>query len=93
MKAADQQEEEHGLGLLEEAERITRKGWELLANAESDGENRGAIVAFTRHVKASPAQTIAITMSRKPCPSRQTNSSGDSSCTFYRVGSTVFCSA
>jgi len=46
VKAAGEQENKHGLNLLEEAERVRRKAWELLAKAECDGDYRGAIVGL-----------------------------------------------
>lgn len=46
VKAADQQEENHALDLLGEAERVRRKGWELLRKMESEGDHRGSVVAL-----------------------------------------------
>jgi hypothetical protein len=45
VKAAERQEEEHGVNLLAEAERVRRKAWELLGKLEAERDYRGAIVA------------------------------------------------
>ena len=46
MKVLQQQEEKHGFDLLEEAERVRGKAWELLSKMESEGDHRGSVVAF-----------------------------------------------
>ena len=46
MKAAERQEEEHGVNLLAEAERVRRKAWELFSRTESEGDHRASIVAL-----------------------------------------------
>ncbi len=45
VKAAERQEEEHGVNLLAEAERVRQKAWELLGKLEAERDHRGAIVA------------------------------------------------
>jgi hypothetical protein len=46
VKAADQQEERHGLDLLGEVERVRQTAWELLGKMESEGDHRGSVVAL-----------------------------------------------
>jgi hypothetical protein len=46
VKAADQQEDKHGLDLLVERERAWRKAWELLSKMEAEGDHRGSVVAL-----------------------------------------------
>jgi hypothetical protein len=45
-KAQAQHEERLGETLLDEMRRVQRKAWELLARTESEGDNRGSIVAL-----------------------------------------------
>jgi hypothetical protein len=39
-------EEKRGVDLLEEAERVRAKAWELMNRAEGEGDTRGAVVAL-----------------------------------------------
>ena len=46
VKASEKREELLGDSLLDEMRRVQRKAWELLGQAESEGDHRGAIVAL-----------------------------------------------